>query len=63
MSLGGSRAAVALAEVTPNCVFETRYVDGGDGDDDGQDDVEDHEAVQDQALTNSCLPLPLPQLT
>ena len=37
MSLGGSRAAVALAEVTPNCVFETRYVDGGDGDDDGQD--------------------------
>ena len=70
VSLGGSRAAVALAEVTPNCVFETRHegdddVDDVEGDEDGRDveGDEDFEGVQDKALTNSCLPLPLPQLT
>ena len=61
MSLGGSRAAVALAELTPNCVFETRHEDGDCGENVEGD--EDHDDVQTQSLTNSCLPLPLPQLT
>ena len=55
VSLGGSRAAVALAEVTPNCVFESHHHEEND-------DVEG----DDMKTNNSPIhvyPLPLPQLT
>ena len=62
MSLGGSRAAVALAEVTPNCVVESHHEDYGDGEDDS--DGEDDEDVQD-VITHQFMfpPSPLPQLS
>ena len=58
MSLGGSRAAVALAELTPNCVFETRHEDGDCGEDVEGD--EDHEDVQASQITHQFMFTPSP---
>ena len=60
MSLGGSRAAVALAEVTPNCVVESHHEDDGDGEDDVDGEDEDvHDVITHQFMFP---PSPLPQL-
>ena len=59
MSLGGSRAAVALAEVTPNCVVENHHEEDDDDDGDGEDDEDVQDVITHQFMFP---PSPLPQL-
>ena len=58
VSLGGCEAAVALAEVTPNCVFQSHHQEE-------KDDVE-FDDMNINSTSNSPIhvyPFPLPQLT
>ena len=58
MSLGGSRAAVALAEVTPNCVVESHHEENDDGEDNGEDNEDVQDIITHQFMFTPGSPLP-----